>query len=203
MKSFPLFLAILFFNQVAQATEVEIVEDIISMHQQDARRYFGREISLRVFETNEKPNAHASYKAPNNGPLLTYYSTLLMDQRDDEVVAVVCHELGHFLGARFRGQQNPYFAIESESDYFGGQCAFKYYRSKRGLSTSEAQTAVANAALSTFQSLYKIRINPNAAKNTPYKGINPSYSKPDCRVLTFIHGSLGWKRPACWFNPNS
>ncbi len=201
MISLNIILAILSVSS-AQATETEIVKDIISIHQPDARKLLGREISLTIYETNEAPNAHASYLAPNNGPLLTYYSSLLLDQRDDDVVPVVCHELGHFLGSRAMGQTRSGNAIESESDYFAGKCAVRYYRMIRGMSMSEAQSATAAAAQNAFQNLYKIRIDPNKARNQQFQGINQTYSKPECRVLTMIHGAMEWSRPMCWYNPN-
>lgn len=201
MIQLKLVIATVLFATTAQATETEIVKDIITLHQADARQILGREIALRIYETTEKPNAHASYSGPNNGPLLTYYSSLLLEQSDDDVVAVVCHELGHFLGSRAPGVTRIGNAIEGEADYFAGKCAVRYYRAIRGMSLADAQDATADAAQKTFQNLYKIRIDPNTARVQQNMGINQSYSKPDCRVLTVIHGAMNWARPACWYNP--
>jgi predicted Zn-dependent protease with MMP-like domain len=202
MSSLNVLVAVfIFISSNALATETEIVRDIISIHQSDARRILGREIALRIYETNEAPNAHASYMGPNNGPLLTYYSTLLEEQQDDDVVTVVCHELGHFLGNRGPGVTRSGNAIEGEADYFAGKCAVRYYRMVRGMSLTEAQNTTAMAAQNTFQNLYKIKIDPNRARHMQFAGVNQTYAKPDCRVLSVIHGAMDWKRPVCWYNP--
>lgn len=198
---FTILIALTTSTTAASANEVEIVKDIIGLHQQDARRILGSEIALYILETNDEPNASASYTGPNNGPLLTYYSSLLHLQRDDDVVTVVCHELGHFLGSRAPGKTRIGNAIESEADYFAGKCSVRYYTSVRGMSLGAAQEATANGAKLSFERLYQQRINPNQARSQQYMGINPSYSEPDCRVLTVIHGAMGWKRPTCWYNP--
>jgi len=190
------------FGVSAQATELEVVKDIIGIHQQDARRILGREIGLIIRQTNEAPNAHASFLGPNNGPLLTYYSSLLQLNEDDDVVTVVCHELGHFLGSRAYGQTQIGNAIESEADYFAGKCGVRYYQMKRGMSLSAAQQEISENARKSFENLYEVRIDPNQARHQVYPGINQIYSPPPCRVLTVIHGAMGWKRPACWYNPN-
>ncbi len=201
MNSIIFILASLLLTPGAQATETETVKEIIGLYQPEARQILGREIALTIYETDEQPNAHASYRGPNDGPLLTYYSSLLVEQYDDDVVAVVCHELGHFLGSRAPGVTRSGNAIEGEADYFAGKCGVRYYRAYRGMSLTEAQNAIAQAAQKTFQNLYKIRINPNEAKYKQDTGVNQSYSSPDCRVLTVIHGAMDWKRPACWYNP--
>jgi hypothetical protein len=185
----------------AKATEVEIVKDIISMHQSYARAQLGRDISLKILETDEPPNANASFQGPNRGPLITYYSSLLYLNQDDDVITVVCHELGHLIGSRAAGSAHGLFAIESESDYFAGQCAVRYYTSIRNYSLSQAQTAAGDGAQKSFSRLYKKRINPNEARFQVYDGINQSYSSPPCRVLSVIHGAMDWNRPKCWYNP--
>lgn len=190
------------FSTPANATETEVVKDIIAIHQQDARRILGREIGLVIRQTNEEPNAHASYQGANNGPILTYYSSLLQLNEDDDVVAVVCHELGHFLGSRAFGKTQIGNAIESEADYFAGQCGVRYYRTVRGMSLSAAQQEISENARKSFEHLYEMRIDPNKARNQAYTGINQTYSDPSCRVLSVIHGAMGWARPRCWYNPN-
>lgn len=185
----------------AKATEVEIVQDIIAIHQKDARALLGREVALKFYETSEAPNANASHLGPNNGPLITYYSSLLYLNKDDDVVTVVCHELGHILGSRKPGITPAGFALEGEADYFAGKCAVRYYTTIRNMSLSKAQEAAYTGAQQSFSSLYKIRIDANQARFQQYPGINPSYSKPECRVLTVYYGALGWNRPACWYNP--
>ena len=202
MRLFHFVLATLFLSTIVHATELEIVENIISMNQEDARRILGREIAYTVFETNQQPNANASYRGPNNGPLLTYYSSLLMDQSDDDVVPVVCHELGHLLGNRASGVTPSGNAIEEEADYFAGKCSVKYYRTYRGMSLRQAQNATAAAAMKAFQELFKTRLNPDRARSEQFpSGINQTYADPDCRILTIINGSMDWKRPTCWYNP--
>lgn len=202
MGSFTVLLAALIFTGgSAYGSEIETVKAIIGIHQLDARRMLGREIALTIYETDEAPNAHASYRGPNGGPIITYFSTLLTEQYDDDVVTVVCHELGHFLGSRMPGKTAGGFAIEGEADYFAGKCSVRYYRMIHGMSLSQAQAATAETAQKMFQNLYKIRINPNMAKQQQNMGVNQSYSPPPCRVLTVIHGAMDWKRPACWYNP--
>jgi hypothetical protein len=189
------------FINSAQATEVETVQEIIAIHQKDARALLGREVALKFFQTNEAPNAHASYMGPNNGPLITYYSTLLYLNQDDDVVTVVCHELGHLIGSRKPGMTPSGNALEGEADYFAGKCAVRYFTTMRGMSLSQAQQAAFNGARSSFSSLYKIRINADQARFQEYPGINQTYASPQCRVLTVYHGAMGWNRPKCWFNP--
>lgn len=204
IRSSFIFSAILISNfsgTFAKATETEVVKDIIGIHQQDARMILGREIGLVIKQTNEEPNASASYQGTNNRPILTYYSSLLELNEDDDVVTVVCHELGHFLGSRAYGKTQIGNAIESESDYFAGKCGVRYYQLKRGMSLSQAQQEISDNARKSFESLYEIRIDPNKARQQVYPGINQKYSDPSCRVLSVIHGAMGWKRPACWYHP--
>jgi hypothetical protein len=205
MRSSFLVLALLFLSTSgitsAQATEVETVQEIIAIHQRDARALLGREVALKFFQTSQAPNAHASYMGPNNGPLITYYSTLLNLNKDDDVVTVVCHELGHLLGSRKPGQTNAGNALEGEADYFAGKCAVRYFTTMRGMSLSQAQQAALSGAQQSFSSLYKIRIQPNIARYQDFPGINQTYPTPECRVLTVYYGAMGWNRPKCWYNP--
>jgi hypothetical protein len=189
-----------FINSV-QATEVETVREIIGIHQKDARALLGREVALKIFETNESPNAHASNMGPNNGPLITYYSTLLYLNQDDEVITVVCHELGHLIGSRKPGQTRAGFALEGEADYFAGKCAVRYLTTVRNMSLSRAQEVALTGAQHSFSRLYKTRIDANQARFQQFSGINQTYASPECRVLTVYHGAMGWNRPKCWFNP--
>ncbi len=189
------------FTTTVHATEVETVQEIIAIHQRDARAMLGRDIALKFHQTNEAPNAHASYMGPKNGPLITYYSTLLHLNKDDDVVTVVCHELGHILGNRSPGVTRAGFALEGEADYFAGKCAVRYYTSVRGMNLSKAQEKAYTGAQQSFSSLYQMRINANEARFQEFPGISQTYPKPACRVLTVYHGAMGWQRPKCWYNP--
>jgi hypothetical protein len=40
----------------AIATEIETVQEIIAIHQRDARTMLGQEIALKIYTTNEPPN---------------------------------------------------------------------------------------------------------------------------------------------------
>jgi hypothetical protein len=121
--------------------------------------------------------------------------------KDDDVVTVVCHELGHMLGSRSPGVTQAGFALEGESDYFAGKCAVRYYTTVRNMSLARAQQAAYLGAQQSFSSLYQIRIDANKARSHEYPGIAPKYPTPECRVLSVYHGAMGWSRPKCWYNP--
>ncbi len=192
----------MFVNFTAKASEIEVIKDLIGLYQPEIRKRYGKELYFEIQET-ETRNAWASITGgPNRSPLLTITSAYLYMFVDDEVINTVCHELGHFLGNISFGSTKQGAAFESEADYFGGSCAVRYYREVRGFSLNKAQETAIHMAKNSRSHVKGYCIDPYEARAMTYNGINTMYSVPECRVLSVLHGIMGWKRPACWFNPN-
>lgn len=186
----------------SQATEFETISDVIGMYQPEFRAKFGKEVAFKIERTQER-NAYASYQGPNGGPLITITSAYLELFIDDEAINSICHEIGHFLGDMSFANVGGRFAIESESDYFGGQCGVRYFRTKKGYGLSKAQDITIHNARNARSKTMSARLDPNRARIVHYQGIDTDYASGDCRVLSVVHGAMGWKRPSCWYGPTS
>ncbi len=193
------FIFILTVSSVAQATELETIYDVIGLHQKDMLKRRGKEVSLMIVNTPET-NATSSYQAPGNAPLIKVNTGYLDLFIDDEIITPVCHELGHFLGeTSFASYYSGSFAIESEADYYGGKCAVRYYQSK-GMRLDKAQELTIYLARNARSKNRRMRFDPDRARLDHVVVIDTDYAHGDCRVLSVVHGAMGWARPSCWYS---
>ena len=196
---FSLFVLLAFVPSISQATEFESIKEIIGSYQQEFRAKFGKEVAFTIEVTSER-NAYASFAGPNGSPLITITSAYLDLFDDDEAINSICHEIGHFLGDMSFASVSGRFAIESESDYFGGKCGVKYFR-RKGYSLAKAQEITIHNARNSRSKVMSSRLDPNRARIVHFPGIDTDYATGDCRVLSVVHGAMGWKRPSCWYGP--
>lgn len=197
-----LILVILFSLNVSQATEIETIYDVIGLHQKEMMKRRGKEVAFAI-EKSPEPNANSSYSGPSRTPLIKIKTGYLELFIDDEIITPVCHELGHFLGeTSFGSYYAGSFAIESEADYYGGKCAVRYYQSI-GMSLQKAQEITIQLAKDARSKIRRKRFDPDRARLIHAAVIDTKYADGDCRVLSVVHGAMGWKRPSCWFLESS
>jgi hypothetical protein len=183
----------------AQANELEIIHDVIALHQKEARAKYGFEIAFKI-EDSPDVNAYVTSTDDGSKPLIVFMSGFLKLVNDDEILLGVCHEVGHILGEMSFGTRSQ-IAFESEADYFAGKCAVRYYQSK-GKSFSRAQESAVQMFRKTFPRLLKERLHPQRALSKYFEyEIDSEYAEGDCRLLSTIHGALERRRPSCWYNP--
>ncbi len=191
------------YSAPAHADELELISDVTGMYQTESRRRFGAELEYAIIDS-PMLNASAGYR--DGAPNMEFFTALLHRLSDDQILAVVCHELGHFFGNRFSFGEDA--AVEGEADYFSGSCMTRYLREKRGMTASQAEDAAAHIADLEMSNLYEMHVTAECAYgHTPPPGsawgIQVTYPEPDCRLLSVVHGIRGWARPACWYLPEA
>jgi len=109
---------------------------------------------------------------------------------DDEIILVLCHELGHHLGGAPTASRGGWSACEGQADYWSGQFCAQLLDNPTSAALSLARLYARSAGgwpeLETK--------DPLVVKRTFY-----GYPSPQCRLDTLLAGFLGRPRPACWF----
>jgi hypothetical protein len=205
----PAILLILSPLSIAQGLDpkkLKAIEAVIEMHQEASAKKHGQNIQFKI--VNDK--SHNAYGGTRGGfPSIVIFTGFIEDYTSDELVTVICHELGHILGSvafkdsTFRQTssqaQNP-DAAEGEADYFAGGCLMRYLGSVESSSTNFISLAM-SFATSTYEKIYSSKIDPLLANNQTVSGIFGGYPSKECRLYSLHLGILGQPRPACWFNP--
>jgi hypothetical protein len=176
-------------------TKMEMIKQLIGTYQNSSRQYLQSEIGFAIDPVNEI-NAYVEF---DDRPLIVLFEGLMRAFDNDQVLAVVCHEIGHVYGEVF--DEDDWFAGEGEADYFAGKCIAEYLQRFRRMSTYEAQRTAAWIGKKTMSSLYEVRTNQLRAKVQYYEGISSDYPDPDCRALSIAAGAYNQPRPSCWYNP--
>lgn len=188
------------------ATIQEIIHNVVGLQRGEGRIRYGTQIDVNIIK-NDLVNASAIYDSGSIS--VNFFEGLLKSLTEDEVVIVVCHELGHLNGdltlsaigfTPASGLKNP-LSVEGEADYFAGKCAVSYYMDIEGLPFEGAQEKTFFAAINAFSKLYSYSAKGQNASSRKFRGINDDYPEPDCRVLSVWNGAEGLARPKCWYNP--
>ena len=186
--------------------KLKAIDAVIEMHQEASARKHGQNIQFKIV----KDKSHNAYGGARGGfPSIVIFTGFIENYTSDELVTVICHELGHILGsvafkdATFRQtttQAKNADAAEGEADYFAGGCLMRYLASVESPSTNLSSLAM-SVATSTYEKIYSTKIDPLLAKNQTVSGIFGGYPSKECRLYSLHRGILGLPRPACWFNP--
>lgn len=187
-------LYLLNFNQVLQKTTKPLVFDI-----QWQSPYFGGGAVL---------DEHLASVRIFGGMIRTPEMT------EDVLAAVLCHELGHFLGGE--PYQDILFAewasVEGQADFFAASvCLPAYFRLHQPMATPvEVRTRIEQAALGLFKMSQKYATPDQApvslessAPEVATELNRKSYPTDQCRLDTFKAGAsclteATCRAPACW-----
>jgi hypothetical protein len=181
----------------------QIVKNVVSLYQNESYGRYNARVDLNFVE-EDVLNAFAVWQGKNAS--VNFYKTLLEKLTQDEVIVVVCHELGHVLGdlteekAGGESRGDP-LSLEGEADWFAGRCAVGYYQDIEGFSLEGAQEKTFQAAVDVFSKIYETEAVAQRAASKKFGGINLSYADPDCRALSVWAGAEGRPRPSCWYDP--
>lgn len=179
------------------ATKRELVRDIIEPYEIAIQERYGAQLTLH-YDSRPVINAGAAAGGGvDGGPQMIVFDGLLEIMENEEIVFVICHELGHLLGRvpLIRDGENLGINVEGEADYFGGKCAYEFFG-------QDEQRAVESARYSLAK-LNRERTIAEAALCRNFDGVSMNYPEHDCRVLTAMHGARGLQRPSCWYNPKA
>jgi len=178
---------------------VEMAKNVIKLYKDEIFNEFSRSINLDILDSTELA-AGADIRASK----IIITSKTFQFFEGKEILSVVCHEMGHFLGNKLLSPIKSTAALEGEADYFSGKCIVRYLIDVLGYQQENA----INAALQLSQDQARRNLNSNnllatTAKNDVYSEgkINQDYPSDDCRLLTVHHGIQDLPRPRCWYNP--
>jgi hypothetical protein len=185
----------------------EIVGNLVALYRGDGYLRYDQRIELNFIE-EDVVNAFAGFDEKGTMSV-NFFKKLLEDFSDDEVVIVVCHELGHLLGnltsteiARYPlDRSRDPLSVEGEADYFAGQCAVHYFMEIEGFDSNGAAEKTFSAAVGAFSKLYEVDAAGQNAQRAQFPGVNTDYPDPSCRTLSVWHGAEEKQRPKCWYNP--
>jgi hypothetical protein len=195
----------LFSTPAHARTDKELVRDIIESQGELIYDRYHRGIDLRFDPKPGEINAYATFNEDDlEQPQITIYDELLRVMDQDEIVIVVCHEIGHHLGhMKFKelGQRMaPWdeMSVEGEADYFAGQCAKRFFQ---GEGEADPTDRIIAAARNAFTTLAEERLPPAVETGPGFPGVNDTYPDMVCRMISVEHGARGYRRPECWYNP--
>jgi len=189
-------------NLASATTKMEIVRDIVNSYQSQMYDRYNVGIDLQFDENSDMLQATAG-PDENNNPQIIFHGGALKKLELDEIVFVICHEIGHFLGrVHFKDTDfnppidpplNYELSLEGEADYFGGKCSAKYF--------NDPYKAI-DAARRAYSKVIESRVEIGGRYiHEIFDGVNGQYPTSECRLQTATNGALGHKRPACWYNP--
>lgn len=115
------------------------------------------------------------------------------DIGEDELLLILCHELGHHLAGEPTASRGGWSACEGQADYWSGKfCGH--------ILTNAKESAVRLARLYASQGTggYPQLDTPDVTKvlRTFF-----GYPTPQCRLDTILAGLNGVDRPECWYHP--
>lgn len=112
---------------------------------------------------------------------------------DDEVLLVLCHELGHHLGGAPLASRTGWAASEGQADYWSGQNCGHLLRSPHQTALRLTQMYASSA----MQPTPDLATTDTTKVERTYFG----YPSPQCRLDTLVAGFRGQERPRCWYRP--
>jgi hypothetical protein len=176
---------------------VKVAGDVIGLYQTAARRKYGREIYLKVDHSPGTPNAYSSFHGPDGGPQIRILVSMIEAFRGETIAATVCHELGHFFGDASRGTRDGVLALESEADYFEGECLVVYFMKIHGLPERDAEARAMRTASDEAEAFEGRPIDPRLGLKQTFDGAPTDHPPPECRLLTVMNRIERRARPAC------
>lgn len=114
---------------------------------------------------------------------------------EDEILLVLCHELGHHLAGPPKAQRGGWASCEGQADYWATANCF------RQVVRSNVSVENISLNLTTHYSQLSFKSPPslNRRSTTEVLRINYGYPSPQCRLDTLLAGYYGDRRPNCWF----
>jgi hypothetical protein len=185
----------------------QVAHEVIGLYQREAIRKYGGEIYLKVDQTRGRPNAYASFHGPEGRPQIRVLVSTFEQFKGDTIAGTLCHELGHFFGDTSRGTRDGVLTLESEADYFEGECLLRYFIDVHGVSATEAESRAAQTATEEAEAFEGRVIDPAIGAHQSYTGGPTDHPPPECRLLTVLNRVHGRARPDCirgahGFSPN-
>ena len=174
--------------------------------------------------------AWANRESENNYTLNFWGGLARIPGMNDEAFAITaCHELGHILGGapRIKIKEFLWSSAEGQSDYYATSVCMKNYLKTKKLTVPKTLSETAFTLCRTTyanETDFLICLNTNKGIEgfasmlehlSQYKEVldiaTPSKKRvkvttfdsyPDiqCRIDTLLQGSLGQKRPSCWYH---
>jgi hypothetical protein len=141
----------------------------------------------------EDPRVNAMASREGNHWQIHIYGGLLQhpDLTDDEVLLVLCHELGHHLGGTPKASRNGWSSCEGQADYWSAKnCGHLLH--------SPYQTALRLTQMYA-QNLMQPSPDLETPDSTKVERTFFGYPSPQCRLDTLVAGFKGLDRPECWF----
>ena len=155
---------------------------------------------LEIFVSSEQSmNAKATREQFDGKELwlIEIYQGLLASENltEDEILLVLCHELGHHLAGPPTAQRGGWASCEGQADYWATANCF------RQVVRSDVSVEKTSLNLTTHYSQLSFKSPPslNRRSTTEVQRINYGYPAPQCRLDTLLAGHYGDKRPNCWF----
>lgn len=201
-----------------------IFDEIINIGQEiyaPTAKQWNEELTINHLWTDSTVNANAS-RDGQGWTEVNMYGGLARRQEviPEGFALVLCHELNHLYGGAPYVNAGLYMSAEGQSDYAGAGWCLKNIAEKLSVkgtfeATEYMKTACANneiclrqlgAGFSLGALLSKLNGDKLPSYETPDKTVvkktNTSYPKTtQCRVDTYLNGTLGKDRPLCWYKP--
>lgn len=184
------------------ASREKFIQALIAPYQAEAVRRLGQPIALKMHWDSNIQQALGGHDSSGHLVIEVYAGIAQLPL--PMMSYVLCHELGHILGevpmAAIPPNQRLHVdlrdSVEGEADYFSGRCLRQLAPPNQAPELTVLQTAKVGLETINHESLpWPLPSLP------PYPGINPSYPKPECRLLSVLAGAKGNPRPLCWYNP--
>lgn len=148
---------------------------------------------LVVLSKWDDPRVNALASRSGNTWEIHVYGGLLQhpDLTDDEVLLILCHELGHHLGGAPLASRNGWASCEGQADYWSAKNCGQ-------LLGSPYQTAL---RLTQMYAHNMMQPSPDLSTPDTTKVERTFYGYPSaqCRLDTLIAGFKGQERPSCWY----
>ena len=132
---------------------------------------------------------------------------------------VLCHELGHAYGGLPYISKSSKMSAEGQADYYGMECLkkvidvleeeFPDYETTKFTEAACAGDVVCLRGLHAGQGLGNLLATMKETDQPDYEKPDPTIvektltSYPEtiqCRLDTYLAGTMDWDRPKCWFN---
>lgn len=141
---------------------------------------------------DERVNARATRK--DQQWLIEVYGGLLRHSEigEDELLLILCHELGHHLGGSPTASRGGWSACEGQADFWSG----------RGCGHLLANPTESALKLTRLYAAQGAGGHPRLETPDPTKVARTffGYPSPQCRLDTILAGMNRHERPLCWFS---
>lgn len=189
------------YGQISQDQYDERFNTVMTIFATDVERIYGKELQINIWDNDGK----AFVQCREEFCEIVLFSGFFKNHTLNQLNALLCHELGHFLGEKFTNNSvfsdihDSFFAVEGEADYFSTSICLKKI-------TTLSETEMKELSYSSI-AMTGLGLPTNLDGKNPYMrdvrlGINMSYPSQNCRYATLVAGIYERERPSCWYIPN-